>query len=108
MANLRDSEGRIVINSAEAQADINQLTRAKGALESYKSVIRTAETRLRMVWEGTSYNSYSTKTRELVRDIDRAIEQIDVSIRSIRDAVRNYQETDRRLADIIRNAIPGR
>jgi len=104
MANLRDSEGRIVINSAEAQADIDQLTRARTALEEYRKTIVSSEMRLKMVWQGVSYNSYSTKTRELVRDIDRAIEQIDVSIKSIRDTVRTYQETDRRLADIIRNA----
>jgi len=98
MAKLRDANGKIVIDSAEAAADIRNLKQARQALAEYQNKLTGARTTLRAVWTGRAFNAYNTKTNELVNDIGKAIDQIDLSIKSIEAAVARFQETDRALA----------
>ena len=97
MANLRDANGTIVINSAEAQADIKNLTRAMNTLSKAKENIKKEKSKLDSSWEGRAKNAFDRKYNEINKEIDAMIERINVSIKAIQDVVAHYERVDREL-----------
>jgi len=102
MANLRNANGVVVINSAEAQADINNLRRARTALENARRDLISEQSRLNPNWEGSAKVGFDIVHRELLRGIDSTIASISASMRAISEVVALYERTDRAFAAAIR------
>jgi uncharacterized protein YukE len=102
MANLRNESGAIVINSAEAEADMRNLRNARTALENAKTRLRAEKTRLDSTWEGNAKIAFDNKYNEVIRRIDATVTAISASIKAIADTVAHYERIERNLVALMR------
>jgi len=102
MAKLRDADGAIVIDSIEAQADIDNLKNAQASLEKAKENLLKEKNKLDAVWEGTAQSAFSNKYNIIIKDIDESLEAIRGSIKAITDTVEHYKNVEKALVAAMR------
>ena len=104
MAKLRDENGTIVIDSAEANADIANLNKAKQSLEAAKKKILDEKKKLPAVWQGGAYDTFVEKSDALVKSINDMIASIQAATKDISDTVAKYEEVEKRIVAALQSS----
>jgi len=102
MAKLRDADGAIVIDTIEAQADIDNLKNAQASLETAKDNLLKEKNKLDAVWEGTAHAAFNSKYNIIIKDIDESLVAIRDSIKAITDTVEHYKNVEKALVAVMR------
>ena len=97
---LRDENGEIVIDTNETSADIEKLRTSKAELMNTKVKLVRLDQNMEQQWKGDAKNSFSLQIRSIIKQLDKAIESIDTSMKCIKTTVEHYKETDKRIANL--------
>ena len=102
MAKLRDSNGRIVIDEAEAESDASKIEQARAKLEEARNLLDKSKLdpeRMR----GETLTSLEEVFSSLGKNFKIWEERCDLTAKYIRSVVRKYQRIDREYAQKVKN-----
>lgn len=97
MASLRNANGKIVIDEAEAEADAKKIEQAKAKLEEARQLLDPSKIdpeRMR----GETANGLQEVFSKLSKDCKTWEERCDTTAKYIRSVVKKYQRIDREYA----------
>jgi len=97
MAGLRDSNGRIVIDEAEAEADAKRIEQAKAKLEEARNLLKSSQLDSSRM-HGETLDALSEAWSKLSTDCQKWERHCDRTARYIRSVVSKYQRLDREYA----------
>ena len=95
---LRNASGQIMIDRAEANADIKKLKSAALLLFEAKSKLKREIGGMESTWQGDANAAFTGKIASLYNEMERAISSIDKTITAIEKTVEKYYQIDRQLA----------
>ncbi|MBQ7578041.1 MAG: hypothetical protein IJT21_07250 [Synergistaceae bacterium] len=102
MAKLRDSNGRIVIDEAEAEADAKKIELARAKLEEARSFLDRAKLDSNRM-HGDTLTALEEVYSKLSKDFNTWEERCTLTAKYIRAVVNKYQRIDREYAQKIAN-----
>ena len=97
MAGLRDSNGKIVIDEAEAEADIRRIEQAKSKLLQVRQILDPKKLDASRM-TGDTKDALEEKYLKINKDIDEWVDICNSSIKYIRNIVANYKRIDHEFA----------
>lgn len=103
MAGLRDSDGRIVIDEAEAEAEAKKIEQAKAKLEEAQKLLDPAKLDSEHM-RGETLDALGETFSRLSKDLKNWEEQCGATAKYIRTVVKKYQRIDREYAAKIKGS----
>lgn len=99
----RDSDGKITIDEAAAQTDINRAARAAEILRQASNTLKTVVSETSS-FQGETANAIVEKAQELQTRVQMMISNLEETQSYTRKVVAHYQEVDRKAKEIIEKA----
>ena len=97
MSGLRDANGTIVINEAEAEEDIRRVQQARASLEEARQYLDPASIDSERM-RGLTRDALEQQFTKMTKDLDSWQEFCDETVSYIRRVVAEYQRIDREYA----------